>query len=458
MVNKNFLFKFLTLFMVLAATLCLTACGGQGGKEAWDLYVSGVEKQDATKLAKSLYYNQNEIDRFVNGDGQKYFNSVGIVQTVSFKTTVECDFSNEKKIEVYYASEVTAKVDGQQYKFILYSYKTNNGTFLCSLPNYNSSDAGFGNEPTSTWYEKAYYTEDAFLYQTVPSKNGDETTITISKQNKNQKNVVIPAEIDGMKVTTIDAYAFYQYTKILSFTTKNSKMKTLELPEGLLLIDKYAFYQCGNLKELNVPNSVKDIKAYAFSSCVDLTKITLNADDTSLYETETPIQSSTTQTGDEAIVITGGKEIYAGDMLTLSASALGIPQQDIQWSSNSDLITIETDAVNNAKIYAKKSGANVTVTASYKQNPNIKATIKLVIKTVPALKTIDASAFNRCSGLNDFYITALNPNSIVLTSGTTFALSSDVTIWVPAGTKTLYQYHASWSKFANQIKEIGETA
>ena len=70
------------------------------------------------------------------------------------------------------------------------------------------------------------------------------------------------------------------------------------------------------------------------------------------------------------------------------------------------------------------------------------------------MKTIDYSAFNRCSDLTDLYITSLNPNSIVLASGTSFALSSDVTIWVPKGTKQLYQYHTSWAKYANQIKEV----
>lgn len=453
MSNKNFLFKFLTLVITFAAVICLTACGKQGGKEAWDLYVSGINSQDATKIGQALFYNQNEIDSFAAGKGQEYIYLFSNIQTEDYKTVIECDFSNENKTEVYYAAEVTAKVDGQKLTFTIYTYKTNNGTFLCTLPESNAD--GFGNKPNSTWYEKGYFTEEAYIYQIVPGKNAnEESTVTISQQNKNQKNVVIPEEINGLKVTKIDAYAFYKYGKILSFTTKKSKMRTIDLPDTLLAIEKYAFYQCGKLEEIEIPNSVTTIGAYAFSSCTNLEKIVVNVDDASIYEGLKEIQSTTTQTGDEAIVITGGKEIYAGDMLTLSASALGISQQDIQWSTNSDLITIETDAFNNAKIYAKKAGQNITVTASYKQNPNIKATIKLVIKSVPTLKTIDFSAFNRCSGLEDFYLTCLNPNSITIASGTEFALSSDVTIWVPKGTKQLYQYHTSWSKFANQIKEV----
>lgn len=453
MSNKNFLFKFLTLVMTFAAVICLTACGKQSGREAWDLYVSGINSQDATKIGQSLYYSEKDVERFAAEEGSEYLYSISSIVTVDFETTIECDFSNENKVEVYYASDVTAKIDGQKLTFTIYSYKTNNGTFLCSLPQFVVEE--YGNTPNSTWYEKAYFTENAYLYQIVPSKNNDEmATVKISKQNKNQKNVVIPEEINGLKVTSIGAYAFYQYNKILSFTTKKSKLKTIELPESLLTIDKYAFYQCGRLEEIEIPNSVKTIGAYAFSSCTNLEKIVINANDASIYDGLKEISSTTTQTGDEEIIITGGKEIYAGDILTLSASALGIPQQYIQWSTNSDLITIETDAVNNANIYAKKAGQNITVTASYKQNPNVKATIKLVVKNVPTLKTIDFSAFNRCSGLEDLYLTCLNPNSILLASGEYFALSDDVIIWVPKGTKQLYQYHTYWARFSNQIKEV----
>lgn len=454
MVNRNFLFKFLTLVMTFAAVLCLTACGKQGGKEAWDLFVSGVNSQDPLKIGQSLYYNQTEAEKFADGQGSEYIYTVSSIQTEEYKTTIECDFSNENKIEVYYASEVTAKVDGQKLTFTIYSYKTNNGTFLCTLPQYTAD--GFANTPNNVWYEKAYFTEDAYLYQIVAGKNAnDPYTVTISQQNKNQKNVVIPEEINGLAVTKIGAYAFYKYNKILSFTTKNSKMKTIKLPETLLEIEKYAFYQCGKLQEIEIPNSVKTIGAYAFSSCSNLEKIVINANDEDIYDGLKEIQSTTTQTDpNEIIVITGGKEIYAGDMLTLSIADGAIGQQDIQWTTNSDLVTIETDSLNNAKIYAKKSGQNVTITASYKQNPNVKATIKLNIKSVPTMKTIDYSAFNRCSDLTDLYITSLNPNSIVLASGTSFALSSDVTIWVPKGTKQLYQYHTSWAKYANQIKEV----
>ena len=455
MSNKNILFKFLTLIITFAAVFCLTACGKQGGMEAWDLFVSGVNSGDTTKIAKALYTDENDIEEFANTTAAEYLYTVGNIKTEKYKTTIVCDFSTDIKTEVYYGAEVTAKIDGVRYTFTIYSSETSTkGVLLCSLPQY--TEDGFGNTPNEDWYRKGYFTEEAYLYQVVTPRNGGEATVTISQQNKNQKNVVIPEEINGLKVTTIGAYAFFKYTNILSFTTKSSKLRTIQLPDTLLKIEKYAFYQCGKLQEIEIPNSVKTIGQFAFSSCTNMEKVVINVEDADIYNGLKEIQSTTTQTGDEAIVITGCKEIYAGDIMVLSASALGIPQQDIQWSTNNtDLISIETDALNNAKIYAKKNGTNVTITASYKQNPSIKATVKLVIKSVPEMINIDYSAFNRCYGLTDLYLTSLNPNSITISAGNyRLSLSEDVTIWVPKGTKELYQYHTSWSVYANQIKEV----
>ena len=451
MSNKNFLFKFLTLVITFTVVICLTACGKQGGKEAWDLYVSGVNSQDTTKIGQSLYYNPNEVAKFVEKQGDQYLYLVSHIQTLEFTTEIECDFSNENKVEVYYASKVKARVDGQEKTFMIYSYETDKGVFLCTLPEPDQTDGSFGNKPNTNWYSKAYFTEDAYLYQIVPGKNANsENTVVISQQNKNQKNVVIPEEINGDKVTEIGAYAFYKYNKILSFTTKNSKMRTIILPNTLLKIDEYAFYQCGRLEEINIPESVNKIGAYAFSSCTNLENITINALDDDLYKDLKEIKSTTTET-ETVIVIEGGHEINKGDIITLSVT--GVSPLDIQWTSDKDNVTIETDALNNAKIYAKSSGS-VNITASLKQNPSIKATLKLVIKDVKDKITIEFSALNRCSGLENLYLNSKNPNSIFISGGVNFALSEDVTIWVPKGSLQLYQYHSAWSKYANQIREM----
>jgi hypothetical protein len=52
-------------------------------------------------------------------------------------------------------------------------------------------------------------------------------------------------------------------------------LKTINLPEGLLLIDDNAFADCGELEELIIPNGVKFIGASAFHACSGVKKLTL---------------------------------------------------------------------------------------------------------------------------------------------------------------------------------------
>ena len=235
-------------------------------------------------------------------------------------------------------------------------------------------------------------------------------------------------------------------------------MKYIELPNTIETIGKYAFYQCGKLLEIELPESVKTVEPYAFSSCSSLKDLKVSINDEALYEALNPIESNKAaeaQPGD--IIISGGRELYAGDILTLSAKSKDgktITQDRISWSANADIVSISTDASNNAILVANKTGA-VTITATYKDDPSIKATLALNIQVVPVSKSIDCTSFDRCSDLESLVITAINPNSIVITGdGTTFSLNNTVTIYVPKGSVDMYKNHVAWAKYANQIKEI----
>jgi len=262
-----------------------------------------------------------------------------------------------------------------------------------------------------------------------------------------------------MKVTKINPYAFYKYNKVISFTTKASKMRTIELPNTIQTIGRYAFYQCGKLESINIPQSVATIESYAFSSCVNMTDLKINIDDSLLYQGLQPVASTTDSNveTDKDIIITGGRELNSGDILTLSAKSrdgVSISQDKIVWSADSDTVTISTDAANNAIMIAKKTGA-VKITATYKDDPSIKATLSLNVKKVNVSKTIDCTAFDRCSDLESVIITAINPNSIsIIGDNIYFALNNKCTIYVPKGSVDMYKNHDSWSRFASQIKEI----
>ncbi|WP_461257409.1 leucine-rich repeat domain-containing protein [Treponema sp. R80B11-R83G3] len=90
-------------------------------------------------------------------------------------------------------------------------------------------------------------------FEIVQNKGGG---ITITKYTGTIKDVIIPATIEGIKVTEIDGRAFI-HTNITSVI----------IPNGVTSIGAYAFSGCASLASVTIPNSVTNIGAYAFSYC-----------------------------------------------------------------------------------------------------------------------------------------------------------------------------------------------
>lgn len=132
--------------------------------------------------------------------------------------------------------------------------------------------------------------------------------VRIKKYVGNDTIVTVPSEVEGKPVWYIGE-AFYKNTtvrkvvlpegvkvvsgfdgctnlmeinipqgvvKIDNFAFANcEKLKKIDLPKGLLEIGDFAFYNCSALKEIVIPDSVKIIEQVAFSGCTKLQKVTL---------------------------------------------------------------------------------------------------------------------------------------------------------------------------------------
>ena len=94
----------------------------------------------------------------------------------------------------------------------------------------------------------------------------DEAIITSYQANMDEARVVLPEELQGKPVTTLEENAFYQH--------KN--MEFITLPQSLTTISGSPFYRCYSLKELHVPHNVKQIDGNPVFRCGSLTKITVD--------------------------------------------------------------------------------------------------------------------------------------------------------------------------------------
>lgn len=88
----------------------------------------------------------------------------------------------------------------------------------------------------------------------------DDGTVSISKYTGSDKNVNIPSVINKRKVTEIGFSAFY-----------NCKtLESVNIPNEVIMIDKYAFLDCENLKNVTLPNNIHIINWGAFENCKSL--------------------------------------------------------------------------------------------------------------------------------------------------------------------------------------------
>lgn len=97
--------------------------------------------------------------------------------------------------------------------------------------------------------------------------------ICITKYNGSEKELVIPGEIDGKKVTSIGKMAF-----------GDLRLKSVTIPDSVITIEEYAFYQ-NWMQSLTIPDSVTSIGEYAFWFCTSLKSVTIPASVTSIKST-----------------------------------------------------------------------------------------------------------------------------------------------------------------------------
>ena len=209
------------------------------------------------------------------------------VSTISQDCFVEC----ENLTNVYYAGTE------EQWKQI--SIASGNDNLLSATIHYNSSNL----EPLE---EISYEINGVIYYYTI---NGE---ITGCKPG-NETVLVVPAEINGIKiteigsqfvggvfigcdnltsvkipnsVTEIGANTFFECRSLTNVDIPDSvvsmqigvftlceSLKSVKLPKGISSIQPSTFFECTNLKSVYIPAGVKSIFNTAFDGCANLTDV-----------------------------------------------------------------------------------------------------------------------------------------------------------------------------------------
>ena len=87
------------------------------------------------------------------------------------------------------------------------------------------------------------------------------------------KKIVVPEEIDGVKVTTIGYMKQIETDTYGGIAFADPYVEKIVLPNTIVKIGQDAFAGCSNLKSINIPDSVTSIGAHAFYNCNSLKSI-----------------------------------------------------------------------------------------------------------------------------------------------------------------------------------------
>ena len=320
--------------------------------------------------------------------------------------------------------------------------------------------------------------------------------------------VVIPAKVYAgsteLTVTSIGHYAFAGCPGLTSVTIPEGvtsigdkafrsckSLTSVTIPSSVASIGDYAFYGCSGLTSVTIPSSVASIGASAFEECRGLTSLTISEGVTTIGEcafdfcqglTAVTIPSSVTTIGDWAFANCRGLT-----NVNIPSSVTSIGDRAFSWCHGLTSISVESGN----SVYDSRNNCNAIIeTATNTLIAGCKNTIipegvtsisnyafassGLTSVTIPmSVTSIGHGAFWGCAGMTSVTIpsgvTSIGEYAFHWCSGLEsvtslieepFEISSDVfsnkevTLYVPAGTKALYEATDGWKNFTN-IVEMG---
>jgi hypothetical protein len=240
-----------------------------------------------------------------------------------------------------------------------------------------------------------------------------------------------------------------------------SNLTTISIPSSVTSIGIYAFMYCSGLTSVTIPSSVTSISSYAFYRCISLTNVTIPPSVTSIGGsafygcsglTNITIPSSVTSIGIYAFMYCSGLT-----NVTIPSSVTSIGIYAFMYCSGLTSVTIPSSvtSIGSYAFYGCSGLTSVTIPSSVTSIGSYAfyGCSGLTTISIPSLVySIGSYAFYRCSGLNSIF--SLAPYPLYLTSSSVFSGVNTTTckLYVPIGSKSLYQAAVQWKDFTNIVE------
>lgn len=279
-----------------------------------------------------------------------------------------------------------------------------------------------------------------------PVKNGEmDYDAAIDKNTVG--NITIPAEVNGWTVVGIGNNAFYNCKKItevnLPLTVKTigrcafffcSALEHITGLDGITAIEEVAFKGCEKMKAFNLPHTLKRIGSQTFADCTGLTAFILPSSVTLLEAGDLFMGCENMKT----IVVEKGNPVY-----------------DSRGDCNAFIRTADNTLIGGCAGTVIPFGVTAIEEGALTSTPGLEK-----LELPPSLTDIGDYSLMYCLDLRGIIAHSPTPLPIKENAFNGYSYDPDVvynnaTLYVPKGSKQLYQAAEGWGRFAN-IKELAE--
>lgn len=255
--------------------------------------------------------------------------------------------------------------------------------------------------------------------------------------NKNITNIILPESSE-----TIGRYAFYSVSSLINMI----------IPDSVTSISDCAFSGCKSLNNLTISNSVNSIGGNAFSGCKSLTSITLPG---SLSNIGTCIFYGCDKLTSIKVEIENqnysGKDgvLFNKDQTIMICYPIGKEEK-----SYSIPDTVDSIAGYAFSYCENLNSITIPVTVKSIASNAFESCIGLTNINIPSsISSINNYAFYNCNGLKSIYVNTAIPVDL----SNNYSVFNNVnkttcTLYVPVGSKVLYQAAVQWKDFTNIVE------
>ena len=289
----------------------------------------------------------------------------------------------------------------------------------------------------------------------VPISQSDLTCEIIECANENDIVVQESITYNGTTyiVKGIGNYAFYGCTDL----------KSVFIPNSVTNIGGSAFYNCSGLTSVTIPSSVTNIGAKAFYGCSGLTEVNYNATNcNSMGSSSSSIfqdceSLATLHIGENVQIIPDyafrGCTGLTSVTISNSVTSIGIDAFKDCTGLTSVTIGNSVESIGDWAFFGCSSLASVTIPNSVTSIGSyaFSGCSSLGSVTIPkSVTSIGSGAFQNCTDLTSVVVESETPVGIY--SNTFYGSQENATLYVPYGSKAVYETTDYWKDF----KEIVE--